>query len=384
MTKLAIIGASAFQNPLILKAKERGIETHVFAWESGEVGEETADFFYPLSITEFDKITETCKKIGVDGVCTIGTDLGNITVSYVADQLGLTANSMDCVRKSTNKHLMREAFEVANCPSPRSIQVDLDTNLSELNFDFPIIVKPEDRSGSRGVTRLDSPDGLCDAVHLAIESGFDGKALVEEFVSGLECSVEFISWQGEHHLVSITEKFTTGAPGFIETGHLEPARVSSEMANQIEQVVSHALDALGVRFGASHSEIKIDHQGRVKLIEIGSRMGGDCIGSDLVFISTGYDYVSAVIDVALGIKPSLPQGIRKKSAAIRFVFSLDDVEALEDIKENSPEILVFASPIDSFDRKIVDSGSRYGFYIFASEEFKKIEAYLPTHDLEGW
>jgi biotin carboxylase len=68
-------------------------------------------------------------------------------------------------------------------------------------------------------------------------------------------------------------------------------------------VVEHALDSLGVRFGASHSEVKVDADGAVKIIEIGSRMGGDCIGSHLVPLSCGYDYVGAVIDVALGVEP---------------------------------------------------------------------------------
>ena len=90
--KLAIIGASDFQNPLILKAKQLGFETHVFAWECGDIGERTADYFYPISITEIDQIAEKCRSIGVDGICSIGTDLGNITVSKVADKLDLCAN----------------------------------------------------------------------------------------------------------------------------------------------------------------------------------------------------------------------------------------------------------------------------------------------------
>ena len=71
MKKVAIIGASELQNPLILKAKEMGYETHVFAWECGDIGEKTADYFYPISITEKEEILEKCKEINVDAVCTI-------------------------------------------------------------------------------------------------------------------------------------------------------------------------------------------------------------------------------------------------------------------------------------------------------------------------
>ena len=111
MKKLAIIGASYLQNPLIEKAKSMGVETHVFAWECGDIGEKTADYFYPISIVEKEQILEKCKQIGIDGICTIASDLATIAVNYVANAMGLIGNSLECVELSTNKHMMRMAFE---------------------------------------------------------------------------------------------------------------------------------------------------------------------------------------------------------------------------------------------------------------------------------
>ena len=105
MKKLAIIGASYLQEPLIEKAKSMGIETHVFAWAAGDVGEKSADYFYPISIVEKDEILKRCREIGIDGICTIASDLAVITVNYVANNMGLTANSIACTEKSTNKFL---------------------------------------------------------------------------------------------------------------------------------------------------------------------------------------------------------------------------------------------------------------------------------------
>ena len=93
MKKIAIIGASYLQNPLILKAKEMGFETHVFAWRAGDIGEQTADHFYPISIVEKEEILNQCRKIHPDAVCTIASDLAGVTVNYVANALGLPANS---------------------------------------------------------------------------------------------------------------------------------------------------------------------------------------------------------------------------------------------------------------------------------------------------
>ena len=92
---IAIIGANEFQNPLILAAKEMGYTTHVFAWQAGDIGEKTADYFYPVSIVELDRILDICRKLDLAGIVSIGSDLASITVNYVAEQLGLTGNGMD-------------------------------------------------------------------------------------------------------------------------------------------------------------------------------------------------------------------------------------------------------------------------------------------------
>lgn len=375
--KLAIIGASEFQNPLILAAKEREIETHVFAWAAGDVGEKTASHFYPISITEIDAIAEKCREIGVDGIATIGSDLANITVARVAEILGLTANSVDCVERTTNKELMRRALDAHGDPSPRSMPVTVESDLETLDLTYPVIVKPSDRSGSRGITKLESSDGLSRAVKRAIEESFAKEALIEEFVDGDEYSVEYISWKGQHRFLAVTEKFTTGAPDFIETGHLEPARISEVRQTAIRSVVERALDGLGVQYGASHSEVKVSADGAVKIIEIGSRMGGDCIGSSLVPLSSGYDFVGAVIDVALGIEPPKPMGDMHRYAAIRFVFGDEDERVLSSLKEAMPKAVEYVSPIARDGHAIVDSGSRYGFYVFASDGLADIESFLP-------
>ena len=362
---LAIIGASYFQLPLIEKAKEMGYTTHVFAWAADDVGEYAADYFYPISITEMDEITEECRKIGVCGICSIATDLGNYTVNYVANQLGLPGNSMDCTKRSTNKHLMRETFEKNGDPCPRSILVDGQTDLKTLNLDYPIIVKPTDRSGSRGIFKLESYEGLDNAVKTAIDVSFEKKALIEEFAEGTEYSVEGISFHGKHSILAMTLKYTTGAPHFIETGHLEPAPVSSDIYEKVKNVVFHALDSLQIKNSASHSEIKIDEKGNIKIIEIGSRMGGDTIGSDLVQFSTGIDYVKAVIDVACGNEPDLRSKGETCKVEARFILTMEDLAEFERIRKCEPERILRIVDDKHLDLigKTSNSSDRAGCYI---------------------
>ena len=202
MKNLAIVGASYLQLPLIEKAKEMGYITHVFAWAANDVGEKAADYFYPISVIEKEEILNKCREIGICGICSIASDVAVITVNYVAEKMGLSGNSVNSTGKCTNKHLMRIAFEENGDPSPKSILVDENTKLEDLQLTYPIIVKPTDRSGSRGIYKLDSFVGLEAAVKSAMEEGFEKKALVEEYATGQEYSVEHISYNGVHHFLA--------------------------------------------------------------------------------------------------------------------------------------------------------------------------------------
>lgn len=377
MKKIVIIGASELQNPLILTAKEMGFETHVFAWQDGSIGERTADFFYPISIVEKDKILEKCIEIKPDAVATIASDLANITVNYIARNLGLITNSERSILVSTNKYEMRKAFKEAGIPTPMFFHVGQGDDLKEIKqMKLPIIVKPTDRSGSRSITKLESFDDLEEAVSCAINDSFENKAIIEEFVEGNEYSCECISFEGVHYFLAITKKYTTGAPHFIETGHIQPSDLDAPTVECVKSMVFKALDALDVRYGASHSEFKVDRNGNINIIEIGSRMGGDCIGSDLVKLSTGFDFVRMTIQAALGKSPSFEKVCEPKAAAIRYIFSKEDFDLFETIRESHSDILFRHSEIKVSDSQVVDSSSRFGFYIVADKSKEKISKIL--------
>ena len=374
MKKLAIIGANDFQNPLILKAKELGYETHVFAWKDGSIGEKTADFFYPISIIEKEQILEQCKKIGIDGITTIASDLATVTVNYVAKELGLPGNSMECTKKSTNKYEMRKAFRDAGIQTLKFEKINSIDDISNLNLKkYPLIVKPTDRSGSRAITKVFNENELKDAIFRALDNSFEKGAIVEEYLEGQEYSAEGITYNGKHSFLTITKKATTGAPNFIETGHIEPAGLTEEMKQKVYAELKKALNTLEVTNSATHSEFKINDKGEVKIIEIGARMGGDCIGSDLVQISTGYDFIKMVIDTAMGNEPTFEKTTKPKVASIKFIFNEKDMQDYEKVKKEMPNAIYRTSEIEPIGtHKVVDSSSRFGFYIMATDTVDEI------------
>ena len=368
MKKLIIIGANNFQAPLIKKAKEMGLQTHVFAWEKGAVGRQFADFFYPISITEKEQILQEANKIKPDGVISVASDLATITVNYIAEKLGLIGNSSDCTRVTTNKCSMRARLSEAGLPCPKYSQSSDMEKLKNTCGEFPLIVKPTDRSGSRGVTLVRNELELQLAIVRAHVLSFTYGHIVEQFISGAEYSIEMISWQGVHYFLQITEKETSGAPYFVEKGHHQPAQMPESMKSNIISIVTSSLNSLGIEYGASHSEIIVTPQNEIFIVEIGARMGGDYIGSHLVELSTGYDYLKGAIEIALGYF-NLPVKIECKYSGIHYIFGEPGV--ISRLTNNSKKFKEIVScevyyRIGDYIREVRESNDRTACYIYQS------------------
>lgn len=313
MMRLAIIGASIGQLPICLKAKELGLETHCFAWEQGAVCKDVVDFFYPISITEKDKIVEKCRELQINGVVSNASDLTSETSSYVAEKLGLNGTPFHVVEKLHDKYYVRKLSEkVDGLYSPVFYKYEgRDRGL------YPCIVKPCGGSGKRGVTFVNNPQDFQTAINYAEESSL-GDIIVEEFISGKELSVESISYKGEHHVIQITDKDTSSAPHFVELGHHQPADISTSLQSKIKQVIPDLLSSIGYTNGASHIEIKCRDE-EICLIEVNLRGGGDEISNKLVMMSSGVDYLRCMIEVALDIFQSPVQVSSPSYAGIYYL-----------------------------------------------------------------
>ena len=364
MKKIAILGASDFQNPIILKAKEMGLETHVFAWECGDIGEKTAHFFHPISIADKEDILAVCRKEKINGITTCGSDLAVIAQNYVAEHLGLSGNPTSSTLCCTNKYHMRETLRKSGIPVPSFYKVSLETDLSDEHFPFsyPLIVKPTDRSGSRAIAKVNNLNELKLAVQEACFTSFSHEAIIEDFIEGPEYSCESITKNGIHHTLALTKKFTTGAPRFIETGHIQPSDIAENLQPMIIEQIHHALNALQIKNSASHAEFRLQPDGSIRIIEIGARMGGDCIGSDLTMLSTGIDFLKATIQVALGEEPDLIPKHGPHTAEIRFIMNQHDLNEFNKIKSDPSVVKASNIKIENLN-EVCDSSTRVGYYI---------------------
>lgn len=300
MKKLAVIGANEPLECFYKQAKQLGYYLIGIAYEKGAVCKKYCDEFYPISFVDKDAVLEVCRSKKIDGITSFSLESALPTLIYVANNLGLISNSFECAKRLENKYTMRECFTANEITNPAYIIAKTEEELLNVNIPFPCIVKPVDSGGSQGVTKVDNSEELKHAFNRALEYSRNGGVIIEQFIDGREFSVEYISHNGHHYFLQITDKVTSGEPYFIELAHHQPAQVTNELSNRIKKMVVDALTALNIENSASHTEIKLDSKGNLYIIEVGARMGGDYITSDLVRLSTGYDFVKGVIQLAIG------------------------------------------------------------------------------------
>lgn len=278
---------------------------------------------------------------------------------------------------------MRVALSRKGIPTPKFAKFNTIPNNEELkDFSLPIIVKPTDRSGSRGITKLDSfsEKKLTKAFSVAQKDSFDNSVIIEEFVDGIEYSCESVSYDGKHHILGITRKFTTGSPNFIEKGHIAQANLPEKIVKEIHAAIPTALDCLGVEYGPSHSEFKITNSEEIRIIEVGSRMGGDYIGSDLVPLSTGYDFLRMTIDIATGKKLEIENTIEQYPyCAIRFSVSDQDSSLLRQLELKHSEKMKSELVLSKSDH-VIDSSSRKGSLIAVFDKYDEALKMLELSD----
>lgn len=298
--KIAVIGANKPLLPFYKRAYELGYSLIGIAWEQGAVCKKYCEKFYPISFTDKDAVLEICRKENVNGITSFSLESALPTLIYVARRLGLVSNTEECLKLMHDKYTMRNAFKENNIPVPTYHIIHSEQDLHSNNIKYPVIVKPVDGGGSQGIVKVNNNNELIAAYQYAKSCSRSCTVIVEEFVDGREFSVEYISCKGKHYFLQITDKVTSGPPHFIEMEHHQPAEISEITAMRIKEMVESALTALKIENSPSHTEIKLNSRNELYIIEVGARMGGDHITSDLVRLSTGYDMVEGALLLASG------------------------------------------------------------------------------------
>ena len=367
--KIAVIGANEPLIPFYRQAKNLGYEIVGVAWDKGAVCKQFCDKFYPISFTEKDKVLEVCRCENINGITSFSLESALPTVVYVAQRLGLVSNSEESLALTQSKYSQRLALEKARIPVPKYFLIENEADLAKVKCRFPVIVKPVDSGGSQGICKVEEPNQLLNAYHFALEYSRTQCVIVEEFVDGREFSVEYITYKGHHYFLQITDKVTSGAPRFVELQHHQPADIPFELSLSIRNMVEKALTALKIENSPSHTEIKLNSRGELFIIETGARMGGDFISSDLVRLSTGYDFVEGAIKLSIN-KFEEPVFSEQMYSGVYFYSKLA-CEVGDIIKKHScwPEIVECELSEEPL-LEVKSNADRGGYFLYQKKEGK--------------
>ncbi len=408
MKKIFILGASSLQVPAIKMAKEKGLYVYALDYDPHAVGITEADEFLCISTIDKEAVLEAAKKYKPDYVITSTSDMPVRTVSFVNEKLGKTNDiSYEDAICATDKAAMRRRMKECKVPIPDFYIVNTCGEFIEKAHKLGkrFVSKPADNAASRGVVLYDRDMILREKNNLNLSddeiikdelrrifeftSGYSrsGEVLLEEFMEGDEVSVESFTVNGETHIITITDKLVTELPFFVETGHTEPSRLPEKVQEDIKRVTIAAIQAINIKNGPSHTEIKITDSG-AKLVEIAARLGGDFITSRLVPLSTGVDMIDCCLSSVVGDEVKLKNRF-SKGAAIRFLHAPyeksveeagDDSYVIADIKgdieaQKMPgvkEVILYKSRGDKV-KGITSSGDRIGHVIATGKDADEAE-----------
>lgn len=308
MKKLLLLGGSAQQIIAIEKAKELGYYTVLCDYLDDNPGQFVADKFYLVSTTDKNAVLEIAKKENIDGVLAYASDPAAPTAAYVAEQLNLPGNPYASVEILCNKDKFREFLEKNDFCTPRAKGYkDIDDVLTDIEnnyYNFPVIIKPVDSSGSKGVTVLNSiNDDVNRAVHFAFSYSRNKSIVVEEFIvkkhQYLIGGDIFVS-NGKIVLWGLMNCHRdSNVNPLVPVGKSFPSQINNCDLNHVKQELQRLVDMLNIKNGSMNVELIIDSRNDVYLIDVGPRGGGNMI-PDLMGYIFDVDVVELSIKAAMG------------------------------------------------------------------------------------
>ena len=307
MKKILLLGGSAQQVIAIEKARELGYSTVLCDFLPDNPGQYAADKFYLVSTTDKEAVLEVARKEKVSGVLAYASDPAAPTAAYVAEKLGLPGSPYESVEILCNKDRFRAFLAEHDFCTPKAAGYDrVETALEALKtgqFRFPVIAKPVDSSGSKGVVRIDHGEEAEEKLRYSLSFSRSGRMIVEEFVEklGYQIAGDGLSVDGrlvfryfanDHFNPDCVNPFVPISASFP---YNMPAWVQDKVHNEIQRLLS----LLNMGTTTYNFDLRIDKDYNVYLMEVAPRDGGNYI-PQIIRYATGVDLVECSVRAAMG------------------------------------------------------------------------------------
>lgn len=386
---LVVLGASSDQLFMIRTAQEMGFAVLAIDMNEKSAGKVVADYFVSISTHDVPAILaylDTCKAEGADisGVTTMGSDIPHI-VSEVAQHMGTPAISAESAATATDKVRMKERFEERNIPIPWFKEINTCVELKQIISErgINLVIKPNDRSGSRGVFLLDDTCDVEKLFNKARDFSYNKCVLVEEFLPGLQISTETIMVEGRGYTPGFADRnydlLDRFRPQIMENGGWVPSILGADDRKSIEDLVERASLALGITDGVTKGDVVLTPDGP-KMIEMAARLSGGDFCAGLVPLGTGINYVRTVIEIATGRAPNLDALVPTRNIAVanRYFFpeagKLVRVEGAEEVAswEWVEKLEFWYEPGDEVP-ELLSHAHRFGVFVVTAPDRDELE-----------
>ena len=304
--KLMLLGGLRYLLPVIEAAHKLGYYVITCDYIPNNIAHKYSDEYVNVSIIDKDAVLAVAKEKDIDGIMSFAVDPGVVTAAYVQDKMGLPAfgpYESVCILQNKDRFrdfLTRNGFNVPLAKGFSSVEEAMS---EKYWYPWPVIVKPTDSAGSKGVTRVDRLDDLEDALKTAFDHSLSGRIIVEEFIEKAGCSSDSdgFSVNGELKFVSFSaQRFDDGAPHpYTPSAYSWPSTFTMSQEDELSSEIQRLLTLLGMRTSVYNIETRIGTNGKPYIMEVSPRGGGNRL-SEMLRFATGVDLITNSVRAAVG------------------------------------------------------------------------------------
>ncbi len=303
--RILLLGGLRYLLPVIKAAHNLGYYVITCDYISNNIAHKYSDEYYNVSIVDKEAILALARKLHIDGIMSFAVDPGVVTAAYVQEQMGLPGNPYESILILQDKACFRDflkkhGFAVPNAKGYSSVEEAL---ADKCCYVFPVIVKPTDSAGSKGVTRVDSSNDLERALLNAFAHSLSNRVIVEEFIESQGCSsdTDCFSVNGELKFVSFSAQHfdENAANPYTPSAYSWPSTFTEEQEAELKLELQRLLSLLHMRTSIYNVETRIGRNGQAYLMEVSPRGGGNRLSEMLKYV-TGVDLITNAVRAAVG------------------------------------------------------------------------------------
>lgn len=345
MRTILLLGGSRQQVVAIEKAKALGYRTVLCDYLPDNPGQYVADAFYLVSTTDREAVLDVAKHEQVEGVLAYASDPAAPTAAFVAEALGLPTNPLRSVEILSQKHLFRKHLREAGLPCPNSASFTVASSAEQVvnlstGFAYPLVIKPTDSSGSKGVTIIHKSEEIGHAIEYARQYSRNDTLIVEEYIERGFPNViggDIFVVDGKIQFWGLMRCLRDDALSLVPVGKCYPSGLTEIQLSKVEDVLQKLVDSLGIRFGEMNVEVLLGQDDTPFVLELGARAGGNMIPIQLSECFS-IDLVAANVQCAMGQPVSDMDGNAPNGAYMTYVLHSGTKGLFEGI-DYSPEAL---------------------------------------------